>query len=129
MVENDKIYKKFILEVEREREKVAKRKILEKEVERKRFEAIKRRLGNKNELKNILKELESFKIEDINKLSEENKTCVIYQEDFTNNNNNAIYLSCFHLFHKLCIYDWISRNNKICPVCKNGILINVLNNY
>ena len=122
------INEKFILEVEREREKEAKRKILEKEIERKWFEAIKRRLRNKNELKNILKELESFKIEDINKLSEENKTCVICQEDFSNN-NNAIYLSCFHLFHKLCIYDWISGNNKICPVSKNVILINVLNNY
>ena len=122
MVENDKIYKEFILEVERERKKEAKRKIQEKEVRRKRYEEIKRRLRNKNDLKNILNELESFKIEDINKLGEENKSCVICQEDFTNN-IKAIYLSCFHLFHKLCIYDWISRGNKICPVCKNEIII------
>lgn len=122
IVGDGKMYKKFILEVEREREKVAKRKILEKEVERKRFEEIKRRLRNQNDLINIIKELESFKIEDINKLGEENKTCLICQEDFTNN-VKAIYLSCFHLFHKLCIYDWISRKNKICPVCKNDILI------
>ena len=59
---------------------------------------------------------------DVNKLNEENKKCVICYEDFKNN-DSAIFLPCFHVFHSNCIKEWLSKKD-ICPCCK----INVKNN-
>ena len=57
-----------------------------------------------------------------NKLKEENKTCVICYEDFKDN-DDAIFLPCFHFFHTKCIKKWL-KNKNFCPLCK----INVKNN-
>ena len=59
---------------------------------------------------------------DVNKLNEENKKCVICYEDFMNN-DSAIFLPCFHVFHSNCIREWLSKKD-ICPLCK----INIKNN-
>ena len=70
----------------------------------------------KNDLLNVLPE---SKIADINKLNEENKKCLICLEEYVNN-DNVIYLPCFHIFHKNCIIQWI-KNHAICPLCKINI--------
>ena len=73
-----------------------------------------------NELNNILNKLPVVKIEDINKLKDENKRCVICLEDFLNN-DNSIFLPCFHLFHEKCITDWINMKKGFCPLCRTII--------
>ena len=72
---------------------------------------------NNNEINNILKQLPVNKIEDISKLNDENKRCVICLEDFQNN-DKSIYLPCFHLFHEKCITDWINIKKGFCPLCR-----------
>ena len=76
--------------------------------------------NNNNELNNILNKLPVVKIEDINKLKDENKRCIICLEDFQNN-DNSIYLPCFHLFHEKCITDWINMKKRFCPLCRTII--------
>ena len=78
--------------------------------------------NNNNELNNILNKLQVVKIEDINKLKDENKRCIICLEDFQNN-DNSIYLPCFHLFHEKCITDWINMKKGFCPLCRTIIII------
>ena len=75
---------------------------------------------NNNELNNILDQLPATKIEDINKLNEENKRCVICLEDFKNN-DKSIYLPCFHLFHQKCLTNWINMEKRFCPLCRTII--------
>ena len=70
----------------------------------------------KNDLLNVLPE---SKIADINKLNEENKKCLICLEEYVNN-DNVIYLPCFHIFHKNCIIQWIKKHAN-CPLCKINI--------
>ena len=81
---------------------------------------------NDNETNNILKQLSVTKIEDINKLNEQNKKCIICLEEFKND-DKSIYLPCFHLFHEKCITDWINMNKRFCPFCRAKI--NIINNY
>ena len=75
---------------------------------------------NNNELNDILNKLPVTKIEDINKLNDENKRCIICLEDFKNN-DKSIYLPCFHLFHEKCITDWINTKKAFCPLCRTII--------
>ena len=75
---------------------------------------------NNNEINNILKQLPVNKIEDISKLNDENKRCVICLEDFQNN-DKSIYLPCFHLFHEKCLTDWINVKKGFCPLCRTII--------
>ena len=70
----------------------------------------------KNDLLNVLPE---SRIADINKLNEENRKCLICLEEYVNN-DNAIYLPCFHIFHKNCIIQWIKKHAN-CPICKINI--------
>ena len=67
----------------------------------------------------ILNSLEVKKINDVEKLGEENKSCIICLEEFKNN-ESIIWLPCFHLFHNDCIRSWFERNN-LCPKCKSKI--------
>ena len=67
----------------------------------------------------ILNLLPENKIKDITKLDEENKRCTICLEDFRNN-DNVIFLPCFHIFHKKCIFKWIEKD-ATCPLCKINI--------
>ena len=69
---------------------------------------------NNNEINDILKQLPANKIEDINKLNDENKKCVICLEDFKNN-DKSIYSPCFNLFHEKCITDWMNMNKEFFP--------------
>ena len=57
-----------------------------------------------------------LKSEDVNKLNEENKRCIICFDDFKDN-DNLIYLPCFHFYHKKCIINWI-QTMPSCPFCK-----------
>ena len=75
---------------------------------------------NNNAMNNILKQLQVTKIEDINKLNDQNKKCVICLEDFKND-DKSIYLPCFHLFHEKCITDWINMKKGFCPFCRTII--------
>ena len=69
--------------------------------------------------KDLLNKLPENKIDDINKLNEENKKCLICLEEYVNN-DNVIYLPCFHIFHKKCITQWIKKQAN-CPLCKINI--------
>ena len=128
-------------EERRRREQEERRKILERERRRKEQEERRRRLQNlriihneddsdsdddneneSNNNKTIIKKLPESVLEDINKLNEENKKCVICFDDFKNN-DIVTYLPCFHLFHKDCIVKW-TKNMPVCPICK----INIKNN-
>ena len=66
--------------------------------------------------KQILNELPETKIEDVSKLEQEKKNCVICLEDFKNG-DKATILPCIHLFHKNCIKSWLKTQN-CCPICK-----------
>ena len=70
----------------------------------------------KSDLLNVLPE---NRISDINKLNEENKKCLICLDEYVNN-DNVIYLPCFHIFHKNCIIQWIKKHAN-CPLCKINI--------
>ena len=75
---------------------------------------------NNNKINNILNKLPIIKIEDINKLNDENKRCIICLEDFKND-DKSIYLPCFHLYHEKCITDWINMKKAFCPFCRSLI--------
>ena len=45
--------------------------------------------------------------------------CSICLEKFLEK-DYIIYLPCFHLYHKNCIFDWLKRK-KNCPICKKKI--------
>ena len=64
----------------------------------------------------ILNNLPETQIEDVSKLDQEKKNCVICLEDFKNH-DKAIILPCIHLFHKNCIKNWLKKKNT-CPICK-----------
>jgi hypothetical protein len=55
-------------------------------------------------------------IQDINKLEEANRKCMICLEDFKSK-EKVTALPCIHFFHTQCITEWIERKNE-CPVCK-----------
>ena len=55
-------------------------------------------------------------IEDINKLEDTNKKCMICLEDFKSKEKVSA-LPCIHFFHPNCIKEWVERKNE-CPVCK-----------
>ena len=69
--------------------------------------------------KDLLKVLPENRIADVNKLNEENRKCLIFLEEYVNN-DNVIYLPCFHIFHKNCIIHWIKKHAN-CPLCKINI--------
>ena len=55
-------------------------------------------------------------IQDINKLEEANRKCMICLEDFMSK-EKVTALPCIHFFHTPCIKEWIKEKNE-CPVCK-----------
>jgi len=72
---------------------------------------------------NILSQLPENKIEDLNKLNEENKRCIICLEEY-NIGDITIVLPCFHFFHKSCMINWYKRK-ATCPLCKLDIKSNI----
>ena len=75
---------------------------------------------NDIEMNDILNQLSVTIIEDIKRLNDENKKCVICIEDFKNF-DKSIYLPCIHLFHEKCITDWVNTKKGFCPVCRSRI--------
>ena len=72
--------------------------------------------GGRNRGKHVLNNFPEIVIEDVNKLGEDNKKCVICLEEFTPK-EKVTSLPCIHLFHTPCIKNWI-KNNNTCPICK-----------
>jgi len=64
----------------------------------------------------IVSELPETKIDDINKLDNDKKNCVICMEDFKNGDVTT-NLPCLHMFHTNCIQSWLKTQNT-CPICK-----------
>ena len=57
-----------------------------------------------------------IEIQDVNKLEEANRKCMICLEEFKSK-EKVTALPCIHFFHTQCIQEWIERKNE-CPVCK-----------
>ena len=107
---NHEEFERDLEEIERNLEEI--QRILEEDERRERI--------NDNEMNNILNQLSVTIIEDIKRLNDENKRCVICLEDFKNF-DKSIYLPCIHLFHEKCITDWINTKKVFCPVCRAKI--------
>jgi hypothetical protein len=67
----------------------------------------------------ILSSLPDITIEDVNKLPQDKKDCVICLSKYENG-EKAIIIPCTHLFHSKCIQDWFKSQNT-CPICKYKI--------
>jgi hypothetical protein len=65
---------------------------------------------------NILETLPEFTIDDLTKLPNEKKNCVICLNDFEQG-QKATIIPCTHLFHTDCIRSWFETQNT-CPICK-----------
>ena len=57
---------------------------------------------------NVLNQLPENTIEDLNKLNEENKSCIICLSEYQKG-DTTIVLPCFHFFHKNCMINWYKR--------------------
>ena len=55
-------------------------------------------------------------LNDISKLDNENKKCVICLEEFKDE-DVVTNLQCLHIFHSSCLKKWI-KYKKICPICR-----------
>jgi hypothetical protein len=77
----------------------------------------------KNNSNNILSQLPENKIEDLSKLHEENKRCIICLSEYEFG-DITIVLPCFHFFHKSCMITWYKRK-ACCPLCKLDIKSNM----
>ena len=76
------------------------------------------RINNRNNLQqnHKIKEFPEIVIEDVSKLEEGNRSCVICFEDFKSG-EKVMVLPCIHFFHNPCIKEWIKKKNN-CPICK-----------
>ena len=66
--------------------------------------------------KNILNELPENTIDDVSKLDNEKKNCLICLDDFKIGDKTTV-LPCIHFFHSNCIKMWLKSQNT-CPICK-----------
>ena len=64
----------------------------------------------------LLNNLQTTKLQDISKLEDDKKNCIICMEDFKVG-DEVIYLPCLHVFHKDCILEWLGSHDD-CPICK-----------
>ena len=62
-----------------------------------------------------LKEIPENEINNVDKLDQGKKKCVICLENFKNGEKGS-FLPCVHLFHSDCIKNWLKTNNT-CPIC------------
>ena len=67
----------------------------------------------------IINELPETTIEDVSKLDQEKKNCIICLENFKNG-DKAIILPCIHIFHNECIKKWLKTQDS-CPICKHKL--------
>ena len=129
------------LERQRKRQEEQRKKLMEElEERRRRLEEQVRKIEEENKRKNeerIRRDDEIWLRNNYNnlietkikadKLNEENKKCVICIEDFKDN-DNVIFLPCFHVFHPKCITSWLRKKDD-CPLCKINIKNNLNNNF
>ena len=52
--------------------------------------------------------------------SGESKDCSICMDEF-DQGHEVRCLPCFHMFHRPCADEWLTRN-KVCPICRKDIL-------
>ncbi|GFU52684.1 e3 ubiquitin-protein ligase RNF167 [Nephila pilipes] len=50
------------------------------------------------------------------------ETCAICLEDFKNKDKLRI-LPCLHGYHVKCIDPWLTKNKRICPICKQRVIV------
>ena len=70
----------------------------------------------------IVNSLPENMIEDVNKLDNDKKNCLICLEDYQNGDKTTT-LPCIHLFHTYCILNWLKTKNN-CPICKYKLMEN-----
>jgi len=73
----------------------------------------------------IINDLPETKINDVSKLTSENKKCIICLDEFMKD-DYLTCLPCIHSFHSKCIKNWL-KNSKECPICKFKITNETLN--
>lgn len=74
---------------------------------------------NNPSINDIFNELPETEIDDISKLSPQQRNCIICLNDLEKG-DKATMLPCVHFFHTPCVQEWLSVNN-YCPVCKSKI--------
>ncbi|KAH7728803.1 RING finger domain containing protein [Aphelenchoides avenae] len=75
-----------------------------------------RRLAKKRLSRSNLKKIPIKKY----KKGEEPETCAICLEDFVEGEKLRV-LPCRHAYHCKCIDPWLTKNRKVCPVCKRKV--------
>lgn len=75
-----------------------------------------RRIARKRLSKSNLKKLPTKKY----KKGEDLETCAICLDDFAEGEKLRI-LPCNHVYHCKCIDPWLTKNRKVCPICKRKV--------
>jgi len=78
-----------------------------------------------NPSEGILDMLPETTLDNVSKLPEEKRSCVICISNF-DNGDKVLTIPCYHLFHTTCLKNWFKTNNT-CPICKFKIDNNSLN--
>uniref|UniRef100_A0A182Q6B6 RING-type domain-containing protein n=1 Tax=Anopheles farauti TaxID=69004 RepID=A0A182Q6B6_9DIPT len=50
------------------------------------------------------------------------ETCAICLEDFVENERLRV-LPCRHAYHAICIDPWLTKNRRVCPICKRRVIV------
>lgn len=70
--------------------------------------------------KNDFEELQTIILTKENILKYEDKSCIICLEHYKIKDKIKI-LSCDHIFHENCIYQWLCKEKISCPICRKDI--------
>ena len=54
------------------------------------------------------------------------ESCVICQEDFSESNKHKVTLHCGHKYHKACLREWL-KDNSSCPMCRKSTIQKIPN--
>ncbi|KAI6191793.1 E3 ubiquitin-protein ligase RNF13 [Aphelenchoides bicaudatus] len=75
-----------------------------------------RRLAKKRLSRSNLKKIPVRKY----KKGENQETCAICLDDFVENEKVRV-LPCSHIYHTKCVDQWLTKNRKVCPICKRKV--------